>query len=183
MHLPAEKDESNNVNSQFLTLIAPISADAAREGAFLEIMANLEDLHYEYDVTQFRDHIGHVSLICPEHYKIHISPKRDKNYKEAPMTIWHEYHESARDYFASTNHGIAGYYSFYAKFDLIHDDWDPEAEEDSPRFIDHGEAIVGSVECAAHNFQEFIEEAVRKLSIKFDIDLYPKRIPLKREIA
>ena len=181
--MPADKNESNNVNSQFLTLIAPISAEAAREGAFLEIIANLEDLHYEFEVTHFRDHIGYVSLICNEHMKIHISPSRDKNRKELPMTTWHEYHESARDYFAAKNHGIAGYYSFQAEFELIHNEWDPEADEDSPRFIDHGDAIIGTVQGDARDFQEFIEDAVRNLSIMTDVEIYPKRIPLKREIA
>ncbi len=181
--MPADKNEPNNVNSQFLTLIAPISVEAAREGAFLEIIANLENLHYAFEITPFRDRIGRVSLICPEHYKVHLGPIRDENRKELPMIIWHAYPESVRDYFASENQGIAGYYSYQAEFELIHDDWDPEADEDSPRFVDHGEGTVGSIECAAHNFQEFIEDAVRKLSIKCDIDIYPKRIPLKREIA
>ena len=181
--MPADKNDPKNVDSQFNTLIAPISAEASREGAFHEIIANLENLHYEYEVTRFRDHIGHVSMLCNDHFKIHIGPKRNEKREELPMTIWHEYHEFARDFISERNHGIAGYYSFHAEFELVHDDWDPEADEDSPRFVDHGEGHIGSVECAASDFQEFIEDAVRKLSIKFDIDLYPKRIPLKREIA
>jgi hypothetical protein len=181
--LPADKNEPNNVNSQFLTLIAPISVEAAREGAFLEIMANLEDLHYEFEVTRFRDHIGYVSLICNEHMKVHIGTAYDKDRNALPMTTWHEYHETARDYFATYNHGIAGYYSFQAEFELIHNEWDPEADEDSPRFIDHGDATIGTIQYAAHNFQEFIEDAIRNLSIMFNVEIYPKRIPLKREIA
>ena len=181
--MPADKNESNNVNSQFLTLVAPISEESAREGAFLEIMANLEDLHYEFEVTRFRDHIGYVSLICNEHMKVHIGTAYDKDRNALPMTTWHEYTETARDYFDTYNHGIAGYYSFQAEFELIHNEWDPEADEDSPRFIDHGDATIGTIQYAAHNFQEFIEDAIRNLSIMFNVEIYPKRIPLKREIA
>lgn len=99
------------------------------------------------------------------------------------MTTWHEYPEFARDFFAERNQGIAGYYSFQADFELVYDDWDPETDEETTSMGEKGESQIGSIECAAHDFQEFIEDAVRKLSIKFDIDLYPKRIPLKREIA
>lgn len=182
-HLPANKNESNNVNAQFLTLIAPISEEAAREGAFTEIAAELENLHYQYEVTEFPARIGHISLLCNDYYKIHISPMLDEKRKELPMTIWQAYPESVRDYFASDNQGIAGYYSYQAEFELIIDEWNPEADEDSPRFIDNGEGSIGSVNCSAHNFQEFIEAAVSKLSIKFDTELYPKRIPLKRNLA
>lgn len=182
-HLPADKNQSNNVNSQFLTLIKPISEDAAREGAFAEIAAELENLHYEYATSDFNGRTSRISLLCNDDLKIHISPKRDENRKEIPMTTWHEYGELARDYFAEKNHGIAGSYSFTAEFELIHDDWDPEADEDSPQFVDHGEGVIGSIDCSARDFQEFIEAAVSKLSAKFNTQLHPKRIPLKRNLA
>ena len=182
-HLPADKNESNSLNSQFRTLIKPFSKDAAREGAFAEIAAELENLHYQYEITEFPGRIGRISLLCNDYYKIHISPMRDEKRIEIPMTIWHEFDGSLREYYEEHNHGVAGYYSYQAEFELIIDEWDPEADEDSPRFIDNGEGSIGSVDCSAHNFQEFIEAAVSKLSVKFDTELYPKRVPLKREIT
>ena len=182
-HLPADKNNEKRINSKFLTLVKPFTKDLAREGAFLEIMANLDNLHYEYEVTRFRDRIGYLSLICNDDLKIHIGPKRNEKREEVLMTTWHEHHETTREFFAAKNHGIAGYYSFEAQFELIHNEWDPEADEDSPRFIDHGDGVIGSVECAARDFQEFIERAVFTLAVKHDIEIYPKRIPLKREIA
>jgi hypothetical protein len=182
-HLPADKNNDKKMNSKFLTLVKPFAKDLAREGSFEEIMANLDNLHYEYELIRFGDRIGHVSLICKDDYKIHISPKRNEKREEVLMTTWHEYTETARDYFAARNQGIAGYYSFEAEFELVHNEWDPEADEDSPRFIDHGDGVVGSVECSARDFQEFIERAVLNLSVMYDIEIYPKRIPLKREIA
>ena len=146
-------------------------------------MANLDNLHYEYEVTRFRDRTGYLSLICNDDLKIHISPKRNEKHEEVLMTTWHEHHETTREFFAARNQGIAGYYSFEAQFELIHNEWDPEADEDSPRFIDHGDGVIGSVDCAARDFQEFIERAVFTLAVKHDIEIYPKRIPLKREIA
>jgi hypothetical protein len=182
-HLPADKNNNKKINSTFLTLVKPFASDLAREGSFLEIMANLDSLHYNYEVTRFRDHIGYISLLCNDDMKIHISPKRNEKREEVLMTTWHEYTETARDFFAARNQGIAGYYSFEADFELIHNEWDPEADEDSPRFIDHGDAVIGSVESSSRDFQEFIERAVLNLSVINDIEVYPKRIPLKREIA
>jgi hypothetical protein len=183
MHLPADNKDTKRINSKFNALVKSISKNLSREGAFLEVISKLEDLHYDFEVIRFGDRIGHISLICNDDLKIHISPKRDANRTEVPMTTWNEYHESARDYFAEKNHGIAGYYSFEAEFELIHNEWDPEADEDSPRFIDHGDGVIGSVECSAHDFQEFIERAVFKLAVMYDIELHPQRILLKREIA
>ena len=99
------------------------------------------------------------------------------------MTTWHEYQETARDFFTARNHGIAGYYSFEAEFELVHNEWDPEADEDSPRFIDEGDGVIGSVQSSASDFQEFIEQAVFNLAVIYAIEIHPKRIPLKREIA
>jgi hypothetical protein len=181
--LPADKNNNKKINSTFLTLVKPFASDLAREGSFLEIMANLDSLHYNYEVTRFRDHIGYISLLCNDDMKIHISPKLNEKREEVLMTTWHEYTETARDFFAARNQGIAGYYSFEADFELIHNEWDPEADEDSPRFIDHGDAVIGSVESSSRDFQEFIERAVLNLSVINDIEVYPKRIPLKREIA
>jgi hypothetical protein len=182
-HLPADKNNSKKFNSKFQTLVKPIAADLAREAAFHEVIANLENFHYEYEVTRFRDRIGYVSLICNDDMKIHIRTPRDKAYNELPMTTWHEHHEILRDAVAASNHGIAGDYSYHAHFELIHNEWDPEADEDSPRFIDHGDGVIGSVESSSYDFQQFIENAVFQLSVIFDTELHPKRIPLKREIA
>jgi hypothetical protein len=88
-----------------------------------------------------------------------------------------------REFDEEYNHGITGSYYFQAEFELVHDDWNPDAAEDDPNYEYEGEGVIGSVQCTAYNFQEFIEDAVRKLSIKFNTDLYPKRIPLKRNIA
>lgn len=181
--LPADKNDSKRTNAKFNTLVKRISKELSREGSFLEIMANLEELHYKYEVTRFGDRVGYLSLICNDDIKIHIRPKRNEKREEIPMTTWHEYLEGARELLASRNHGIAGYYSFDADFELIHNEWDPEADEDSPRFIDHGDGVIGSVENSAHDFQEFIERAVFKLSVIYDMEIYPKRTPLKREIA
>ena len=181
-HLPANNNDKRT-NSKFLTLVKPFAKDLAREGAFLEIMANLDNLHYHYEVTRFGDRISYISLICNDDLKIHISPKRNEKRQQVPMTTWHEYQETARDFFAARNHGIAGYYSFEAEFELVHNEWDPESDENSPRFIDSGDGIIGSVESSAKEFQEFIERAVFKLAVTHDIEIHPKRIPLKREIA
>ena len=182
-HLPADKNDSKRTNSKFLTLVKPFAKDLAREGAFLEIMANLDNLHYNYQVTRFADRVSYISLICNDDLKIHISPKRNEKRQEVPMTTWHEYQETARDFFAARNHGIAGYSSFEAEFELVHNEWDPEADEDSPRFIDEGDGVIGSVESTASDFQEFIEQAVFNLAVVYAIEIHPKRIPLKREIA
>ncbi len=182
-HLPANDKDTKRINSKFNNLVKRISKELSREGGFHEIIANLENLHYAYEVTHFGDHIGYVSLICNDDMKIHIKPKRAENRAEVPMTTWYEYHEIARDFFAQRNHGIAGSYSFEAEFELIHNEWDPEADEDSPRFIDHGDGVIGSVTCSAYDFQEFIEHAVFQLAVMYDVELHPQRIPLKREIA
>ena len=181
--MPANENNDKRTNSKFLTLVKPFAKDLEREGAFLEIMANLDNLHYDYQVMRFGNRIGYLSLTCNEDLKIHIGPKRNDKREEVLMTNWHEYQETTREFVAARNHGIAGYYSFEAKFELIHNEWDPEADEDSPRFIDHGDGVIGSVECAASDFQEFIERAVFNLAINYDIEIHPKRIPLKREIA
>jgi hypothetical protein len=181
--LPADKNNDKKINSIFRTLIKPISQDLAREGAFQEVITNLENLHYVYEVTHFGDRIGHVSLLNDEHLKIHIRPMRDKNQSEISMTQWYEHPESMREFDEEYNHGITGSYYFQAEFELVHDDWNPDAAEDDPNYEYEGEGVIGSVQCTAYNFQEFIEDAVRKLSIKFNTDLYPKRIPLKRKIA
>ena len=181
--MPADDKDTKRINSKFNNLVKRISKELSREGSFAEVIANLENLHYRYEVTHFGDRIGYVSLICNDDLKIHIKPKRDEKRAEVPMTTWYEYHEIARDLFAAQNHGIAGDYSFEAEFELIHNEWDPEADEDSPRFIDHGDATIGKIQYAARDFQEFIEDAIRNLSVMFNVDLYPKRIPLKREIA
>jgi hypothetical protein len=44
-HLPANENNDKRTNSKFLTLVKPFAKDLAREGAFLEIMANLDNLH------------------------------------------------------------------------------------------------------------------------------------------
>ena len=182
-HLPADKNNDKKINSIFRTLIKPISQDLAREGAFQEVITNLENLHYDFEVTHFGDRIGHVSLLNDEHLKIHIRPMRDKNQSEISMAQWYEHPESMREFDEEYNHGITGSYYFQAEFELVHDDWNPDAAEDDPSYEYEGEGVIGSVQCTAYNFQEFIEDAVRKLSIKFNTDLYPKRIPLKRNIA
>jgi hypothetical protein len=181
--LPADDKDTKRINSKFNNLLKRISKELSREGSFAEVIANLENLHYKYEVTHFGDRIGYVSLICNDDLKIHIKPKRDENRAEVPMTTWYEYHEIARDLFAAQNHGIAGDYSFEAEFELIHNEWDPEADEDSPRFVDLGDGVIGSVQSASCDFQEFIEHAVFMLAVMYDIELHPKRIPLKREIA
>ncbi len=181
--MPADKNDTKRTNAKFNSLVKRISKELSREGSFLEIMANLDELHYQYEVTHFGDRVGRISLICNDDLKIHLTPKRNEKREEVLMTTWHEFSESAREFVASRNHGIAGYYSFEAKFELIHNEWDPEADEDSPRFIDHGDGVIGSIENSAHDFQEFIERAVLTLSVMYDIEIYPKRIPLKREIA
>ena len=182
-HLPADDKDTKRINSKFNNLVKRISKELSREGSFAEVIANLENLHYRYEVTHFGDRIGYVSLICNDDLKIHIKPKRDEKRAEVPMTTWYDYHEIARDLFAAQNHGIAGDYSFEAEFELIHNEWDPEADEDSPRFVDHGDGVIGSVESASYDFQEFIEHAVFVLAVMYDIELHPQRIPLKREIA
>ena len=181
--MPADKNDTKRTNAKFNSLVKRISKDLSREGSFLEIMANLDNLHYEYEVTRFGDRISQISLLCTEDLKVHIGPKRNEKREEILMTTWHEYTETARDYFAEKNHGIAGYYSFEAEFELVHNEWDPEADEDSPRFIDHGDGVIGSVENSARDFQELIERAILNLSVMYEIEIYPKRIPLKREIA
>lgn len=183
MHLPADKNDTKRTNAKFNSLVKRISKDLSREGAFHEVIANLENLHYEYEVTRFRDQIGYVSLICNDDMKIHIRTPRDEAYNELPMTTWYEHHEIVRDAVAARNHGIAGDYSYHAHFELIHNEWDPEADEDSPRFIDHGDGVIGTVESSSYDFQQFIENAIFQLSVTFDTELHPKRIPLKREIA
>ena len=181
--MPADDKDTKRINSKFNNLVKRISKELSREGSFAEVIANLENLHYRYEVTHFGDRIGYVSLICNDDLKIHIKPKRDEKRAEVPMTTWYDYHENFRDYMAEKNHGIAGSYSFEAEFELIHNEWDPDADEDSPRFIDHGDGVIGSVTCSAYDFQEFIEHAVFKLAVMYDIELHPQRIPLKREIA
>ena len=181
--MPADDKDTKRINSKFNSLVKRISKELSREGSFHEIIANLENLHYDYEVTHFGDHIGYVSLICPDDLKIHIRPSCDANRNVVPMTTWHEYLDSSREYFAAQNQGVAGYYSFEAEFELIHNEWDPDADEDSPRFIDHGDGVIGKVESSGRDFQEFIERAIFKLAVMHDIELHPKRIPLKRKIA
>ena len=181
--MPADKNNDKKINSKFLTLVKPISQDLAREGAFQEVITNLENLHYEYEVTHFGERIGHVSLLNNDHLKIHIRPKRDDKRSEISMAQWYEHPESMRGYDEKYNHGITGSYYFQAEFELVHDDWNPDAAEDDPNYEDQGEGVIGSIECTAYDFQEFIECAVFKLAVMYDIELHPKRIPLKREIA
>jgi len=182
-HLPADKNNEKRINSKFLTLVKPFAKDLAREGAFQEVITNLENIHYEYEVVSFGDRTGYISLLCNDYLKINIKPKRDEKRAEICIAQWYEHHEVARDFYDKYNHGITGDYFFQAEFELIHNEWDPEADEDSPRFVDHGDGVIGSVECTAYDFQEFIECAVFKLAVMYDIELHPKRIPLKREIA
>jgi len=182
-HLPVDKNNEMRINSKFLTLVKPFAKDLAREAAFHEVMTNLENLHYEYEVTRFQDRIGYVSLVCNDDLKIHIKPMRDEKRLEICIAQWYEHHEGAHEFYIKHNHGITGDYFFQAEFELIHNEWDPEADEDSPRAVDHGDGVIGKVECTAYDFQEFIECAVFKLAVEHEVEIHPKRIPLKRKIA
>ena len=181
--LPADKNNSKRIDSKFLTLVKPIKKELAREGSFHEVINNLENLHYQYDVTTFRDGIGYVTLPCNDDLKIHISAKRDENKAEICIAQWYEHHEASHEFYIKYNNGVTGDYFFQAEFELVHNEWDPDADEDSPRFINEGDGVIGSIECTAYDFQEFIENAVFELATKYEIELHPKRVTYKREIS
>jgi hypothetical protein len=184
MHLPADRNETQRINSEFFNIVGP-ARDLERAAAFAEVVANLESLHYDFNVINFRDEPSYIELHCDEKYEVYLMPTVDENNAELNIAQWYECPDSVRDYYIDYHQGVTGDYFYQAKFKLVLDEWDPvrEAEFDLPPTDDPGVVEFGSVEVKAHDFQAFIEQAVFELSNKFDQLIHPKRIPLKREIA
>jgi hypothetical protein len=182
--LPADKNETQRINSEFFNIVGPVR-DLDRPGAFAEVEAQLENLHYQFDVIEFRDEPSYIELHCEEKYEVYISPTVDENNAELNMAQWSECPDYARDFYLEFRNGVTGDYFYEAKFKLVLDEWDPvrEAEYDLPPTEDPGVVEFGSIVVKAHNFQEFIERAIYELSKKCDQLIHPKRTPLKREIA
>jgi hypothetical protein len=182
--LPADRNETQRINSEFFNIVGP-ARDLERGAAFAEVVANLESLHYDFNVINFRDEPSYIELHCDEKYEVYLMPTVDENNAELNIAQWYECPDSVRDYHIDYHQGVTGDYFYQAKFKLVLDEWDPvrEAEFDLPPTDDPGVVEFGFVEVKAHDFQEFIERAVFELSNKFDQLIHPKRIPLKREIA
>ena len=174
--MPADKNETQRINSEFFNIVGP-ARDLDRNAAFALVATNLENLHYEFSVSEFRGEPSHFELNCADDYKVYIKPKFDDNNAELNLAQWYEHESTMRDYLQQYNQGVTGNYFYQATFELVIDEWDEDCEEDL------GIAIVGSVDVTRYNFQEFIESAIFELAKAHDADLYPKRKLLKRKIA
>ena len=183
-HLPADRNETQRINKEFFNIVGP-ARDLDSSAAFAIAASNLEDLHYDFSIVEFRGEPSYLEIHCAEKYEIYMSPTVDENNAELNIAQWYECPDSVRDYYIDFRQGVTGDYFYQAKFKLVLDEWDPvyEAENDLPPTEDPGVVEFGSVEVKAYDFQEFIERAVFELSKKADQLIHPKRIPLKREIA
>jgi hypothetical protein len=61
--LPADKNETQRINSEFYNIVGP-ARELDRTGAFAEVEAQLENLHYQFDVIEFRDEPAYIELHC-----------------------------------------------------------------------------------------------------------------------
>jgi hypothetical protein len=182
--LPADRNETQRINKEFFDIVGH-ARDLDRPGAFAEVAANLENLHYDFSVINFRNEPSYIEIHCEEKFEIYMSPTVDENNAELNIAQWYECMDSVRDYYIDFRQGVTGDYFYQAKFKLVLDEWDPvrEAEYDLPPTDDPGVVEFGSIEVKAHDFQEFMERAVFELSNMADQLIHPKRIPLKRKIA
>ena len=183
MPLPADKNETQRINSQFFNIVAP-ARDLDRTAAFALVAANLENLHYDFSICEFRGEPSYIELHCADDYKVYLKPMYDENNAEVNMAQWYEHESAMRDYLAQYNHGITGNYLYKATFELVIDDWDPEkAEEQEDSGIIEGVVEFGSVDVTRYSFQEFIEAAIFRLASENEVEIFPKRKLLKRKIA
>ena len=180
--MPADNNETQRINSEFFNIVGP-ARDLDRNAAFALVAANLENLHYDFSISEFRGEPSYIELHCAEDYKVYIKPMYDENNAEENLAQWYEHEDAMRDYLKRYNQGITGNYLYKATFELVIDDWDPDsADEDNPGVIE-GVVEFGSVDVTRYNFQEFIETAIFRLALEHEVELFPKRKLLKRKIA
>lgn len=183
--VPADKNDKAIIDEAFFNQVGP-ARELDRSAAFIDVAANLENLHYDFSViSNSKGEERWIEIYCNDHYEVHLEPMFDENNAEMNLAQWYEYPEAAREYSLKFGKGITGSYFYQGNFSLILNDWDPVREEELGLEPTEDPGIVefGSIECKAYNFQEFIELAIFKLSTKFDTNIHPKRKALKRKIA